>query len=118
MCGLSMVIMHPSWTKEQRIMLTLGLGEGIDNRGEHACGYVAIEEDKNISYARKKGSWMRARMRFIEKAANSQMLLMHSRFATCGKKDDPMNAHPFAIRRGGKVVLWGAHNGMISNAES
>jgi hypothetical protein len=119
MCGISGFVedSNNKWTKEQKLFLIIGLGEGIDRRGEHACGYAAVSSDGNLNYARKKGPWIRARMRFIE-GALGDVLLMHARFATCGNREDPMNAHPFAIRRNGKVILWGAHNGMISNADA
>jgi hypothetical protein len=97
-------------------MLVLGLADGIDNRGGHACGYVSIDTKKDdLKYARKRGVWVRSRLRFIEGAAQD-VCLMHARFATCGNRDDSNNAHPFAIRRNGRVVLWGAHNGMVPDA--
>ena len=101
--------------RQAKLMLVLGLADGIDGRGGHACGYVSIAEDGDLRYARKKGVWVRSRLRFIERAA-AEVCMMHARWATCGNRDDPNNAHPFAIRRNGRVVLWGAHNGMIPDA--
>jgi len=114
MCGLSGFIGLPL-SKDEKLMLVLGLGDGIDNRGGHSCGYVSVAEDGNLQYARKKGTWIRARIRFTEGAA-SEVCMMHARWATCGNKEDPMNAHPFSIRRNGRVVMWGAHNGMVPDA--
>jgi hypothetical protein len=114
MCGLSGYIGLSSST-EDKLMLILGLGDGIDNRGGHACGYAAIAEDGDFRYARKSGTWIRSRVRFVEGAAG-HICMMHARWATCGNREDPMNAHPFAIRRGGRVVMWGAHNGMVPDA--
>lgn len=114
MCGLSGYIGLPLDT-QTKLMLVLGLADGIDNRGGHSCGYASVAEDGDLRYARKKGSWVRSRIRFIEGAA-AEVCMMHARYATCGNREDPMNAHPFAIRRNGRVVLWGAHNGMVPDA--
>ena len=115
MCGLSGYLGLTNIDKQQKLMLVLGLADGIDSRGGHSCGYVSVEEDGNLNYARKRGNWVRSRIRFLEGAAAS-VCMMHARFATCGDKEDPMNAHPFAIRRNGRVVMWGAHNGMVPEA--
>lgn len=114
MCGLSGYIGLPA-DKQTRLMLVMGLADGIDNRGGHACGYVSIAEDGDLRYARKKGVWVRARLRFMEGAAGD-ICLMHARYATCGNRDSADNAHPFAIRRNGRIVMWGAHNGMVPDA--
>lgn len=120
MCGLSGYI-GLDIAAEDKLMLILGLGDGIDGRGGHSCGYASVTfsdkagESDDVKYARKKGTWIRARMRFVEGAAGD-ICLMHARYATCGSREDPMNAHPFAIRRGGRVVMWGAHNGMVPDA--
>jgi Glutamine amidotransferase domain len=114
MCGLSGYI-GLNVESEDKLMLILGLGDGIDNRGGHACGYAAADADGDFRYARKSGTWIRSRVRFVEGAA-AHMCMMHARWATCGNREDPMNAHPFAIRRGGRVVMWGAHNGMVPDA--
>lgn len=114
MCGLSGFV-GLNVDKQTKLMLVLGLADGIDDRGGHACGYAAITETKDVNYARKSGVWIRSRLRFINKAAE-EISMMHARYATCGNKEDPDNAHPFAIRRNGRVVLWGAHNGMVPDA--
>lgn len=41
--------------------------------------------------------------------------MIHTRMATCGKKTVD-EAHPFHIKRNGRSVLWGMHNGVIHNA--
>lgn len=115
MCGLSGYL-GLNADKETRLMLVMCLADGIDSRGGHACGYVSVAEDGDLRYARKRGMWVRSRLRFIEGAAAEKICLMHARFATCGNRDDANNAHPFAIRRNGRVVLWGAHNGMVPDA--
>lgn len=113
MCGLSGYIglSHDTQTK---LMLILGLADGIDSRGGHSCGYVSVDEN-DLRYARKSGMWIRSRLRFM-RGAIGEVCMMHARYATCGNKEDPNYAHPFAVRRGGRVVLWGAHNGMVPDA--
>lgn len=98
-----------------RFRLVLALGAGIDMRGGHAAGYVALA-GKTLRYAKKAGEWSNARYRFLLSASRSDMCLMHARFATCGIKHAVEQAHPFAIRREGKVALWGVHNGVIFDA--
>jgi len=100
---------------EARHKLVEALGYGIDNRGGDSCGYVSMSNG-GLRYARKSGIWHDARSRFVKGASSGDACMMHARFATCGDKKAPTNAHPFAIRRKGKVVLWGAHNGMIPDA--
>ncbi len=100
---------------ETRFRLVLALGAGIDNRGGHAAGYVSLAGNQ-IRFAKRAGEWSTARYRFILSASRADICLMHARFATCGDKDAVLQAHPFAIKRDGKVKLWGAHNGMIFDA--
>jgi hypothetical protein len=98
-----------------KLMLVFELAIGIDLRGGDAAGYVSLSEKEGLKYAKRVGTWVHAKPRFFESAASGEMCMMHARFATCGSKGYN-DAHPFAIRRNGKVVLWGAHNGMIPDA--
>ncbi len=113
MCGLSG---YAGISPDKRVKLIEVLGEGIDDRGGHAAGYVSLTG--NVSYARRIGRWEDSRSRFIRGAAQGAVCMMHARFATCGDRDDVVQAHPFAIQREGGTVLWGAHNGMIHNARA
>lgn len=115
MCGLAGYA--GAGTPEQRIILVQELAKGIDRRGGHSCGYVSI--GKTTHYSRRPGKFKDARKRFLGAAAEGEICMMHARYATCGtqkEKASELTAHPFAIKRGGDVVLWGAHNGVISNA--
>lgn len=114
MCGLAGFAGIKDY--KTRLVLTAALtAKGIESRGSHAAGYVAITEKHGVRYGRKVGPWSKSRARFMKSAASGHMCLMHARYATCGKRD-VTSAHPFAIHRKGKVVLWGAHNGMIPDA--
>ncbi len=100
-----------------RLALTMALGLGIDARGGHAAGYVSLPETatgKAIRLAKRIGKWGDASARFVYGASLGRVCMMHSRFATCGSKDNVEHAHPFVVRREGKSVLYGAHNGVLS----
>ncbi len=116
-CGLSGFVGVASEDKVKQLMLIFGLADGIDDRGGHAAGYVSITGGNggDLRYARKTGVWTKARMRFLEGAVGD-ICMMHSRYATCGDKNLASNAHPFAIKRGGRVRLWGAHNGAVPDS--
>lgn len=120
MCGLAGYagVQDP----DKRLMLVYALGLGIDKRGGDAAGYVTLGTGKGPRYARKSGEWGDARERFVRVAAQGNITMMHSRWATCGKKKAVEHAHPFAIKRevDGKktTVLWGAHNGVVQSWQS
>ena len=99
-----------------RVKLAGALGIGLDKRGGHAAGFVSLSSaasGKGIGMARRAGKWSDSSWRFIRSAAAGEVAIMHARYATCGEKDNPLHAHPFAIRREGKTVLYGAHNGIV-----
>jgi hypothetical protein len=87
------------------------LGIELDMRGGHAAGYV---NDKG--WATRVGPWESARRRFVRRAGEGAAGIIHARYATCGTQSQ-RDAHPFEIRRGGAPVLYGAHNGMIDDAD-
>src|SRR5271157_6594912 len=110
MCGIS------GWSNikadnKTKLLLTYALGQGIDSRGEQGCGFISIR-DKEIHTHRTSGGWSRAPNEFLGDAASSDVLVMHSRWATCGERDQVLQAHPFTIKRRGKNVLYGLHNGI------
>lgn len=114
MCGIGgFVNIREDFT---RLRLTLALGLGIDTRGGHASGFVAIREQQTHA-SKVVGGWTTAPNEFLLEAAHSDLCLMHSRWATCGNANSIKHAHPFAIKREGQIVLWGVHNGIIWNAE-
>lgn len=115
MCGLSGYVTQPNTlTNYQKLMLVIGLAKGIDDRGGDAAGYISISKE-GFRFNKKNGTWAQSKMKFLKSAAIGDLCMMHARFATCGKKN-VVSAHPFAIRRNNKVVLWGAHNGVIYDA--
>lgn len=115
MCGLAG--MSGVKSADARLKLVISLGGGIDARGGHAAGYVTLPSATSgagVKMAKRIGTWDKAALRFSFAAARGEATMMHSRFATCGSKDNVEHAHPFAIKRDGKSVLYGAHNGVIS----
>ncbi len=114
MCGIGFAI-GLQVDKEHKLMLILGLAEGIDGRGGNSNGYCSVDSDGDLRFAKKSGPMTRSRLRFLEGAVGGVSLL-HSRWATCGRKDSAEQAHPFAIRRGGRTVIFLCHNGMVPDA--
>lgn len=112
MCGVAGYAGLSYVSQKVREDLVEALGIGIDQRGGHASGFVRVTAT-DIRCHRKLGEWSSARMRFIRAAAEGTTLMMHARFATTGRRDDILNAHPFPIVRNGRTVLYGAHNGML-----
>ena len=111
MCGLAGYVNVQQG--EQRTALVRALGCATDKRGGHAAGYVGTVEASAVRYGRKLGQWADARAPFIAGAASADLCIIHARYATCGKKDTPLEAHPFAIKRAGRTALYGAHNGVL-----
>lgn len=117
MCGLA-GYQGLSVDEKQRLALVLGLGDGIDTRGGDAAGYVAITRHGFLDVDRLVGTWSKSwRMTMTAASIGEHSLAMHARYATCGTKT-VIDAHPFTIRREGKVVLHGMHNGVIWDARS
>ncbi len=96
----------------QRRKLVDALGIGIDVRGGHAAGYVSLAGTVP-RLAKRIGTWGKSSDRFRYAAGAGETLMMHSRYATCGQAGNVDHAHPFAIRRNGKSVLYGCHNGVL-----
>lgn len=99
---------------EKRYKLAMSLAIGIDTRGGDSCGFVSVSKRGRLRWERELGcfEWIDYGMA-SRIAAGSALCMLHTRFATCGSKTVD-NAHPYQIERDGKVVLWGAHNGVLS----
>lgn len=90
------------------------LGEEIDYRGGDAIGYISL--NGKVRTDRRLGKWTKAPRSFVERAATGAHVILHSRYATCGKKNSVKHAHPFSIQRNMRPVLHGVHNGMVPDA--
>ena len=112
MCGISGYAGVPI---AKRQILTMALGVGIDRRGGHAAGYLAMRQDGSLDRGRTNKTWSTSDAGWMRTVWQSQLVAMHSRWATCGRKIE-QHAQPFKVQRQRKTVLWGMHNGVISNA--
>ena len=108
MCGLAgFTNVHPS---KQAALIT-ALAHAIDSRGGHAAGYVSTASNRGPAHARKLGKFSAAGEGFMARIAGDAVLI-HARYATCGNRTIN-ESHPYAIKRDGRTVLWGAHNGIV-----
>lgn len=125
MCGVAGYVGLGHLPAEQRFDLVEALGIGIDSRGGDAAGFCVINGPSHrpiVRLARKLDEWQDARGRFIRAASSGHSVMMHARWTTSGNAKDIECAHPFPIRRKRgateKVVLYGAHNGMLEGTVS
>jgi predicted glutamine amidotransferase len=114
MCGIAGY--HGVSEEYMRQMLAWSLGSMIDLRGGHAAGFLSITSDGTPLHGRKLGTFADANDRFYRRIARGPIAMLHARFATCGR-GGVGEAHPFEIRRGGRPVLWGAHNGVLRGTD-
>lgn len=112
MCGIAGFVGVPD---AQRLALAYTLGVAIDNRGGHGAGFVGSRGD-TVEHMRKEGEFSGASWKFLRTAASCDALILHSRYGTCGGRS-AKEAHPFAIKRDKRTILWGAHNGVLDNAK-
>jgi hypothetical protein len=130
MCGLAGFTNVPPFApgdpRDKRVALARHLGLGVDDRGGHAAGYVSAgaAPGSSVHYGRKIGEWSGASLAFVTDATRGDTTIIHARYATCGKKDAPEQAHPFAVKRPDpatgheRTVLWGCHNGMLDGTHA
>lgn len=95
-----------------RLALVSALGDLIDTRGGHAIGYA----DHTGCVGKRAGMWRTASSNFRSGAARGTTCIMHARFATCGKHDDPRQAHPFTVY-GSEGAYIGVHNGVLHGTQ-
>lgn len=113
MCGIAG---FAGVSKKFRPSLCIALSVGIDSRGGHAAGFLAMRKDGPLILGRNTGSWIGQSLDFYKHIIRGHAVMMHARYATTGSHTKS-NAHPFKIERNGKAVLHGAHNGMILDAD-
>lgn len=112
MCGIAGI--HRRGRKQVRLLnrLSDNLMREIESRGTHATGCAAasargiVRVEKAVLPARK---FVGKRKQFSPATKNA---LLHTRFATVGRRDDPRNAHP--VQSGNITAI---HNGTIYNAD-
>lgn len=115
MCGLAGFVGIPSASREA---LTQALARGIDKRGNHGAGFVSCTrwgERVPVTHALRLGGILQAPREWLQQAATGDVSLLHTRFATCGKRTVD-ECHPYAVARPGTQALYVAHNGIIDDA--
>lgn len=83
----------------------------IENRGRHAAGYLAMMDDGGVQMQKLAIPASRFVLERKLIRGNARTILLHTRWATVGRKEDPRNAHPVAAG-----TIAAIHNGTIYNA--
>ena len=117
MCGIAGWSGLSQQEKATKLFLTHALARGIDGRGGHGAGFVSIR-NQTVSTKKNVGKWSKAPKDFLISACQSDLLLMHSRWATCGERNEIKQAHPFTILRDQTPILYGVHNGIVDSWDS
>lgn len=117
MCGVAGFSGVSHLTRYQRMALVDHLGMGIQTRGNHAWGWIG-GDNGGVQTGKGLGRWSATSIGTTWKVAEYDSVIMHSRYATHGSKDDVRNAHPFCIRRNNRTVLYGVHNGVLHGTEA
>ncbi len=112
MCGLAGI--HRRTTSQVRDINKLAdaLLLAIENRGQHATGFLALMDNGKVQMekrTRPATSFVRTRGKIRRDA---RTVLLHTRWATVGAKENLANAHPVA-----SGTIAAVHNGTIYNAD-
>jgi hypothetical protein len=113
MCGIAGVYINdpanPGMKPRQLEKLVNGLLTGIEHRGRHATGIVVATGKKAQLFKRDIPARQFVKLR-PRLPRQSDMILLHTRFATKGDPSNPLNNHP--VTCGG---VFAVHNGHVSN---
>lgn len=110
MCGIAGIHRRGDTPVPRLGRLADGLLLGISHRGSDATGFLAMSDDgtvKTQKVAEACALFVLARQRF---SPDARTVLLHTRFATRGRADDPNNAHPVVAGKAAAI-----HNGTIYN---
>jgi len=110
MCGIASISRGPGSTVNMREMAHSLLTQ-IENRGTHASGfawYRASDGGAGVYKQPKPGS----QLSLAELPRDADTVILHTRYATQGKKEDNRNNHP-VVSTDDNIAL--VHNGVISN---
>jgi asparagine synthetase B (glutamine-hydrolysing) len=112
MCGLAGIYRRTDANVPSLNKFADSLLKGIENRGRDATGYLSIDDEGALQMERmvSPATAFIAKRRRLRPDART--VLLHTRFATVGRRDDPRNAHPVAS--GNTAAI---HNGTIYNAD-
>jgi hypothetical protein len=110
MCGIAGIHRRGDQPVPRLGKLADGLLLGISHRGSDATGFLAMKDDGSTQTQKVTEAaalFVLVRNRF---APDARTVLLHTRFATRGRADDPNNAHPVTAGRAAAI-----HNGTIYN---
>lgn len=110
MCGIAGIHRRGDTPVPRLGKLADGLLLGISHRGSDATGFLAMSDDGSVKMQKEAEAcalFVLARQRF---SPDARTVLLHTRFATRGRADDPNNAHPVTAGRAAAI-----HNGTIYN---
>lgn len=109
MCGIAAVSRGIGSTINMREVAHALLTQ-IENRGTHASGFAFYGANGEFGFYKnpKPGS----QLSLAELPRDAQTVILHTRYATQGKKEDNRNNHP-VLSTDNQVAL--VHNGVISN---
>lgn len=110
MCGIAGIHRRGDTPVPRLGKLADGLLLGISHRGSDATGFLAMKDDGSVQTQKATepcALFVLTRNRF---SPDARTVLLHTRFATRGRADDPNNAHPVMAGRAAAI-----HNGTIYN---
>jgi asparagine synthetase B (glutamine-hydrolysing) len=112
MCGIAGIYRRGDTPIPHLNRFADALLRGIENRGRDATGYLSLDDEGAIQVEKMvvPATPFIAKRRRLRHDART--VLLHTRFATVGRRDDPVNAHP--IGSGNTAAV---HNGTIYNAD-
>lgn len=113
MCGIAGIHRRGDKPMPKLNQLSDELLLAIENRGRHAAGYLAMMDDGKVQMQKlaiPASRFVHERGKIRGSARN---VLLHTRWATVGSKEDPRNAHPVAAG-----TIAAIHNGTIYNASA
>lgn len=113
MCGIAGI--HRRGEKQVRLLNNLvdNLLHEIEYRGRHATGLASLTLNGTLHVERAVVPASTFVSRRTKVSPSSKTVLLHTRFATVGAKEDPKNAHPQT-----SGTCTAVHNGTILNARA
>ena len=107
MCGIAGANLSPDENINAHD-LSVALLLGIEERGRHATGAAFFDNgDPQVQKTNMPASEF---VEYLDMAAGTRNLILHTRWATKGSPNDNRNNHPIDVRG-----IVGVHNGMVWN---
>jgi asparagine synthetase B (glutamine-hydrolysing) len=110
MCGIAGIHRLTNRPMVHLDRMVSALLAGIENRGQDATGYVAVNDAGDVQLQKASCRAFYFNSHRARVSDDARTVLLHTRFATQGKPSFPENNHP--VESGG---IYAVHNGHISN---